>query len=219
MRVGLISDVHANLVALEAVLDAMPPVEEVWCAGDVIGYNPWPAACVERTRETCSAVVQGNHDRTVRTPERFSANRMAYAGLAYAKAELSAEQLAWLDDLPRECVIDGRFLLVHDHPRVRDRYVYPQEFSAIAESVDYDAVILGHTHVQGAETADGTLVVNPGSVGQPRDRDPRAAFAVLDTETVEVDLHRVEYDVERVREAITNAGIPERTGERLLTGG
>jgi diadenosine tetraphosphatase ApaH/serine/threonine PP2A family protein phosphatase len=128
-------------------------------------------------------------------------------------------QLAWLDDLPRECVIDGRFLLVHDHPRVRDRYVYPQEFSAIAESVDYDAVILGHTHVQGAETADGTLVVNPGSIGQPRDRDPRAAFAVLDTETVEVDLHRVEYDVERVREAITNAGIPERTGERLLTGG
>src|SRR6056297_3432373 len=112
MKVGLISDVHANLPALEAVLDDMPAVDRIVCAGDVIGYNPWPAECVERVRDVAAMTVRGNHDRTVETPERYRANRMAEAGLEHAKESLSADQRAWLDGLPRaETFAGDRFLL------------------------------------------------------------------------------------------------------------
>jgi putative phosphoesterase len=220
MRVGLISDVHANRPALEAVLDDMPPVDEVVCAGDVVGYNPWPADCVDVVRERARVTVEGNHDRNVETPERYRANRMAEAGLEHARDRLSESQLAWLRDLPdRATRYDDRLLLVHSHPTRTDEYVYPDGFPAVAAAADeYGAVVVGHTHVQHASIHDGTLVCNPGSVGQPRDGDPRAAYAVLDTESMTADLHRVAYDVATVREAVAAAGLPERTGARLERG-
>ena len=230
MRIGLVSDIHANLPALEAVLDDMPSVDALVCAGDVIGYNPWPVECVRVVREEADVVVQGNHDRVVETPERYAANRMAEAGLAYAKRHLSSEALEWLCQLPTETsVAGGRYRVVHSHPTREDAYVYPGEFPNMARYLDDgEGLVLGHTHVQGAERVEGHLVVNPGSVGQPRDGDPRAAYAVLDTEgdaggseaTAEdaIDLRRVEYDVERVVEAVEDAGLPERTGERLRGG-
>jgi putative phosphoesterase len=219
MRVGLVSDVHANRPALEAVFADMPSVDEVVCAGDVVGYNPWPADCVDAVRDRARVTVEGNHDRTVETPERYRANRMAEAGLEHAGDQLSPAQLAWLRDLPeRVRLYDDRLLLVHSHPTRTDRYVYPDEFPAVAEAVDCEAVVLGHTHVQHATVHDGTLVCNPGSVGQPRDGDPRAAYAVLDTASMTADLHRVDYDVAAVRAAVAEAGLPERTGERLERG-
>jgi len=224
MRVGLLSDVHANLVALEAVLDDMPPVDEVVCAGDVVGYNPWPGDCVDRVRAVAAATVEGNHDRNVGTPGRYRANEMAYAGLQLARTELSPDQRRWLDDLPdREVLLDGRLLLVHSHPDPgrAGRYVYPAEFPALAPYLDdHDVLVLGHTHVQHEERVDDTLVVNPGSVGQPRDGDPRAAYAVLDVvdDGVTVELRRVEYDVDRVQAAVEAADLPERTGTRLAAG-
>ncbi|GAB7008563.1 metallophosphoesterase family protein [Halorubrum trueperi] len=222
MKVGLISDVHANLSALEAVLNDMPAVDRIVCAGDVIGYNPWPGECVERVRDVASATVRGNHDRMVETPERYRANRMAEAGLEHAKASLSDDQLGWLRRLPRSAEIaGGRYLLVHSHPAPEreDAYVRPEEFSTLDRYMDeYDGIVLGHTHVQGARSVGDGEVVNPGSVGQPRDGDPDAAYAVLDTATGAVDLRRVGYDVDRVREAITDAGLPERTATRLYKG-
>ncbi|WP_418282674.1 metallophosphoesterase family protein [Halorubrum sp. DTA98] len=223
MKVGLISDVHANLPALAAVLDNMPPVDDVVCAGDVVGYNPWPAACLDRVREVASVTVQGNHDATVETPERYRANRMAERGLEHARATLSESDLAWLRALPRTATFDGgRYLLVHSHPSPdRDgAYVYPESFSTLARYLDdYAGVVLGHTHVQAAESIDdGRLVVNPGSVGQPRDGDPDAAYAVLDTDRNEVDLRRTAYDRDRVRAAVEEAGLPSRTAERLFEG-
>jgi len=220
MNVGLVSDVHANLPALEAVLEDMPPVDAVVCAGDVVGYNPWPAECVERVRGVADAVVVGNHDRTVETPERYRANHMAEAGLRRAKAELSDDQREWLASLPRRTEFgDGRYLLVHDHPERQDAYVYPEEFEAMGRYLgSYDGLVLGHTHVQHEAAADGKLVVNPGSVGQPRDRDPKAGYAVLDADAGTVDLRRVAYDVERVREAVAEAGLPAETGDRLAEG-
>ncbi|MWV64952.1 metallophosphoesterase [Halorubrum sp. JWXQ-INN 858] len=250
---GLIADVHANLPALEAVLEDMPPVDAVVCAGDVVGYNPWPAACVERVREVASVTVRGNHDGTVERPERYRGNRMAEAGLEHALATLSERDLAWLRGLPRTArIADGRFLLVHSHPSPEreDAYVYPEEFAALdrhLEAVDgvgdrggLDGAVLGHTHVQAARrTRDGRLVINPGSVGQPRDGDPDAAYAVLtvgdDREGVAgddrdgperstraadaaVDLRRVAYDVDRVARAVADAGLPERTAARLYEG-
>jgi predicted phosphodiesterase len=233
MRIGLVSDVHANRPALEAVLDDMPAVDEVVCVGDVVGYNPWPAACVERIRSVAAATVRGNHDRTVETPERYRANRMAEAGLEHAKRELSADQLAWLRSLPRATRFGGGdFLLVHSHPDPdhEDAYVYPSEFETLKPAIeaveatdDSDGgplagVVLGHTHVQGARWVGDRLVVNPGSVGQPRDGDSDAAYAVLETSEPAVDLRRVSYDVDRVIEAVDRAGLPSRTGERLTRG-
>jgi len=153
MQIGLISDIHGNLPALGTVLKDIPAVDIIVCVGDVIGYNPWPAECVERVRDVASVTVQGNHDRTVRTPERYRANQMAYAGLEYALAELSEDQLRWLDDLPRtEPVGEDRFLIVHDHPEVQDRYVRPHMFSSLWSYLDgYDCLVLGHTHVQHTE--------------------------------------------------------------------
>jgi len=233
MRIGLVSDVHANRLALEAVLDDMPAVDEVVCVGDVVGYNPWPAACVERIRSVATATVRGNHDRTVETPERYRANRMAEAGLEHAKRELSADQLAWLRSLPRATRFGGGdFLLVHSHPDPdhEDAYVYPSEFETLAPAIEaveatddgdggpLTGLVLGHTHVQGAQWVGDRLVVNPGSVGQPRDGDPDAAYAVLETSEPAVDLRRVSYDVDQVIEAVDRAGLPSRTGERLIRG-
>ena len=227
MRIGVVSDIHANRVALDAVLDAMPAVDGVVCVGDVVGYNPWPRECVERVRERGWPTVQGNHDRTVETPDRYAHNEMARAGLELARDRLTDDQRAWLADLPESRVeYDGRVRLVHSHPTNRGRYVYPSEFPALESALGpEDVLLLGHTHVPGDARVGDTLVVNPGSVGQPRDGDPRASFAVLTLPDAEesdagasVEHHRVEYDVERVQEAVREAGLPRRTGTRLSRG-
>ncbi|GAB3666667.1 metallophosphoesterase family protein [Halopiger thermotolerans] len=221
MKVGLISDVHGNRVALETVLEEMPPVDELLCAGDVVGYNPWPADCVDELREREVPTVMGNHDAAVAAETPFRFNGMARAGVEYAERQLSDDQLEWLADLPverTEC--DGRVKLVHGHPDDPDRYTrytYPEEFSARMLG-DEDVLVLGHTHVQGVRKYAEGIVVNPGSVGQPRDGDPRAGYAVVDLEAMTVDTDRVEYDIDAVQEAVREAGLPERIGSRLERG-
>lgn len=218
MKVGVISDIHGNIVALEAVLDAMPPVEGLVCAGDVVGYNPWPAECVEELRGRDVPTVMGNHDRAVVTGTGFGFNSMATAGVEYARDELTADQLSWLQSLPEErLVFDGRVKLVHGHPDDPDRYTYPGQFdeSLLGEE---DVLVMGHTHHQHHEIYPDGIVLNPGSVGQPRDGDPRAAFSVLGLDSLSVTEHRVEYDIERVQEAVRKAGLPAQIGQRLENG-
>jgi putative phosphoesterase len=220
MRLGVVSDVHANRVALDAVLDAMPAVDLLVNAGDVVGYNPWPAECVAAVRERSIPTVMGNHDRAVARSGAVRFNRMANAGVEYAREQLSDEERSWLADLPdRRTVADGRVRVVHGHPEDPDRYTYPDEFSPAMLDGE-DLLVTGHTHVQGHRTFDEGAVMNPGSVGQPRDGDPRAAYAVVDlsTDPPTVDERRVEYDVERVVEAVESAGLPRRIGERLRAG-
>jgi len=229
MRVGVISDLHANMVALDAVLADMPPVDALVCAGDVVGYNPWPGECVDALRAGGAAAeladpaedvptVMGNHDRMLARGANFGANGMARAGVAYAADHLSDDQREWIEGLPRDrYCFDGRVRVVHDHPEYVDRYTYPDQFSPGLLG-DEDVLVLGHTHVQGHRTFAEGVVMNPGSVGQPRDRDPRAAYAILDLDDLTVEEYRVEYDVERVVEAVEAAGLPRRTGERLRKG-
>ncbi|WP_436346258.1 metallophosphoesterase family protein [Natronorubrum sp. FCH18a] len=221
MKVGLISDVHGNRVALEAVLEDMPPVDRLLCAGDVVGYNPWPAACVDELRERDVPTVMGNHDAAVVGDAPFRFNGMARAGVEHARAQLSDEQRAWLESLPDErLACDGRVKLVHGHPDDPDRYTrytYPREFSPRLLE-DEDVLVLGHTHVQGVEQFAEGIVLNPGSVGQPRDGDPRAGYAVVDLEALTVETRRVEYDIEAVQEAVREAGLPDRIGTRLARG-
>jgi len=216
MRLGVLSDIHANRVALDAVFEDMPPVDGVVCAGDVVGYNPWPAACVDAVREQGIPTVMGNHDRAVASGTAFRFNGMAKAGVEHARSELDEERLEWLRSLPDERTVEN-VKLVHGHPEDPDRYTYPREFRAEMLGEE-DVLVLGHTHVQDHRTFDDGVVMNPGSVGQPRDGDPDAAYALLDTETLNVEERRVAYDVERVVDAVGMAGLPRRTGERLREG-
>ena len=218
MQVGVLSDVHANRIALDAVIEDMPDVEGLVHAGDVVGYNPWPAECVEQLQSLDVVSVSGNHDRAVATGTGFRFNSMAQAGVQYAISSLDDEHVAWLTSLPdSRRAFDERVRVVHGHPDDPDRYTYPDDVEADllgSESV----LVLGHTHVQHVEHFDDGVVLNPGSVGQPRDGDPRAAYATVDLDDGSVDLHRVEYDVERVVEAVEDAGLPSRIGTRLRDG-
>ena len=218
MEIGVISDVHGNTVALDAVFADMPAVDALACAGDVVGYNPWHAGCVEAVRERSIPTVSGNHDRAVASETRFAFNSMAGAGVAHARETLTEDQIEWLRSLPttrRE--FDGRVRVVHGHPENPDRYTYTEEFSPDLLGEE-DVLVLGHTHVQGHERFDEGVIMNPGSVGQPRDGDPRAAYAVLDLDDLTVTEHRVEYDIDRVREAVAEADLPARIGDRLAEG-
>jgi len=218
MQVGVISDIHGNKVALDAVLADMPPVDAMVCAGDVVGYNPWHAECVAAVREREIPTVMGNHDRAVAGGGAFAFNSMAGAGVEHARETLDEGEIEWLAGLPdRRRELDGRVALVHGHPEDPDRYTYPGEFGPHMLG-DETALVLGHTHVQGHAVYDEGVVLNPGSVGQPRDGDPRAAYAVLDLAEPSVAEHRVEYDVERVLAAVREAGLPERIGTRLAEG-
>ena len=171
IRVGLISDIHANLPALEAVLSEMPPVDMIICAGDIVGYNPWPRECLERVRSISSLVVQGNHDRNVDTPHRYEHNEMAHAGLELAQKELTDDTREWLAELPlRTEFVEGAYRVVHSHPDPNrlGSYVRPAQFPKMRPYLDeYDGIILSHTHVQHKATIDDWRIVNPGSVGQP----------------------------------------------------
>ncbi|WP_276258455.1 metallophosphoesterase family protein [Haloglomus litoreum] len=231
MRLGVLADIHANHPALEAVLADLPPVDGLVCAGDVVGYGPHPAECVERLREWDGRLVavQGNHDRAVAAGADIG-DGMAGAGVRHARAELDADALGWLDGLPAvRTAFDGCLRVAHGHPGDPDRYVYPSLFD---ESLlaDERVLVLGHTHVQASAAferagwagSERRLILNPGSVGQPRDGDPDAAYATLTLDgggaSPEVTLHRVPYDVERTVRDLRDAGLPTSAGERLRKG-
>ena len=218
MQVGVLSDVHSNRVAFEAVLDDMPDVDALVCAGDVVGYNPWPAECVELVREREIPTVMGNHDRAVASGTAFRFNQMAKAGVELARERLTDDQLDWLDNLPNERrEFDGRVKIVHGHPEDPDHYTMPDEFSPDLLG-DEEVLVMGHTHVQHHEEYAEGVVMNPGSVGQPRDSDPQAAYALLDLDDLSVEERRVEYDVAAVQEAVEDAGLPSKIGSRLEYG-
>lgn len=230
MKIGIISDIHGNRIALAEVLADMPTVDRLVCGGDVVGYNPWHADCIEAMRANESSLpegqwptepvptVMGNHDRAVAgtTPSGF--NRLAQAGAEHARAQLADDQLDWLADLPderREC--DGRVKLVHGHPDDPDHYTYPSEFGPELLG-DEDVLVMGHTHHQHHEVYDEGIVCNPGSVGQPRDGNHRAAYAVLDLDAMTVEDRRVRYDTSEVIDAVEDAGLPREIGFRLTQG-
>ncbi|WP_123535668.1 metallophosphoesterase family protein [Halosimplex salinum] len=234
MRVGVISDIHGNLVALEAVLEDMPPVDRLVCAGDIVGYNPWHAECVAAIRgegehglsdEAADVLpdgevptVMGNHDRAVAFDQAYGFNDMAATAVDHARETCSEDQLEWLGELPEQRVVcDRQMRLVHGHPDDPDRYTYPEEYSA--DMLGNEGVLVtGHTHVQGHEIFDEGLILNPGAVGQPRDGDPRAAYSLVDFDTQEIEARRVEYDVDRVVDAVREADLPLRIGTRLRSG-
>lgn len=238
MRVGLLSDVHANLVALEAVLGALGKVEALWVTGDTVGYGPDPSETLALLRERGALLVQGNHDRAVATGEGldFFHDRAAEAALLH-KEWLSAAERDALAALPTVHRVD-RFTLCHGS--LRDPLWEYVTNALIAQDTLARAATPfccnGHTHIpamfrkstagvrlvrpkQGEvyELNDRTLI-NPGSVGQPRDGDPRAAYAALDTDAGTVTFYRATYRVDETQRRIHARGLPEMFADRLAFG-
>ncbi len=218
MKIGLISDVHGNAPALKEVLRDMGDVEAILHAGDVVGYNPYPSIVIQKFRELDVRSINGNHDRALIGSSGFGFNTLASQGLKWTEKELTKQDIEYLKSLDTEMdFLDGEIHVAHGAPGHPDRYLYPEGFSQDLLG-DETVLVLGHTHIQGkSEFPEGT-VVNPGSVGQPRDGDPRAGYALLDIDGMDVDLFRVEYPVDEVADKIRSVGLPERLASRLYDG-
>ena len=241
MRVAVVSDIHGNIHALEAVLAALEPQEpdELWCLGDLGGYGARPNECCATIEARASVCLGGNHDLAVRgTIDLAEFSGDAGAAARWTRDVLSAESLAFLMTLEPQGERAGAALF---HGSARDpvwEYVLSDIVAtATLELTEAPVVLVGHSHVAlhvqldggaavGGLSPDGTeldlargrVLINPGSVGQPRDGDPRAAYLLLDLDASSARFHRVEYDVQRTQREIREAGLPETLAARLGTG-
>lgn len=237
MRIAVLSDIHSNLVALDAVLAHAGPVDAVWHLGDVVGYGPDPDGVVARLIEVGAIGVRGNHDAAaLGGPEIEWFNPEARAAAEWTRDTIDGTTRAWLSALPERHVAD-HLTLVHGSPRdpIREYVSTPDVALENLAVLETPYGLNGHTHVPiafclapddsmriVAPGDGGTLgldgqraLINPGSVGQPRDGDPDASYLVLDPETATVTWHRVPYDVAVVQAAIRAAGLPVRLADRL----
>jgi len=238
VTVALLSDVHGNLVALEAVLAALPPVEQLWVTGDTVGYGPDPSDVLALLRERGALLVAGNHDRAVATGAGLELfNHHAADAARLHTSWLSAEERDLLAALP-ETAERAAFTLCHGS--LRDplwEYVFtPGAAAACLERAATAHGCCGHTHVPAFFGGDGTplghvqpgdgasfdlpkrALVNPGSVGQPRDGDPRAAYALVELDASRVTFRRVRYDVAETQRRIHARGLPGILADRLAYG-
>jgi putative phosphoesterase len=222
----VISDVHSNLAALEAVLDDAGYWDASICAGDVVGYGPKPQECIDRIAFKGFNTVTGNHDRAVATVETDWFNDDAQEAIRINRGMLSPANLKWLGSLPTGLSheFDGVNVLVyHGSPtRPLTSYVFQTEAETHAEEylrqTGADVLILGHTHIPYTVQRGNRFILNPGSVGQPRDGDPRASYLILDTESLKADHRRVDYNIDATAEAIEAEGLPHRFAARLYSG-
>lgn len=243
MRIAAITDVHANLPALEAVLGAIDAsgFEEIWCLGDVVGYGAEPDACANLVRERCDVCLVGNHDLAVLGGlDIASFSEAAAEAVSWTRDNVSERTLAFLRELEpsRERRDVGLFHASPTDP-VWEYVLSSEQAEAGMDAHASRIALIGHSHValfftrpeQGAETrgaqasdsallelSDGEWLINPGSVGQPRDGDPRAAWLELDLEAETARFRRAAYDVERAAASIVSAGLPSRLAERLHGG-
>ena len=252
-KVAVISDIHGNLPALEAALAAIrrERVSEIVCLGDVIGYGPDPAECLERVWESCTVVIRGNHEEALLTPAvAGSFNPVARVALEWTRRNLRWEHLGMVKAMRSVFECGDRLTLIHDSPVPTSGggYLHDAVSASIAfRGFESRVCLVGHTHVPvafavpaGASAADlepadvetvslgeheawawptgGRAILNPGSVGQPRDGDPRASFGVLDLDRGTFGVRRVEYDVVRAQAGLRRAGLPSPLVERLALG-
>ena len=235
MRTGILADIHSNVVALDAVLEhaAGEDIGRWFCLGDVIGYGPDPGPCLARLREIGAVSVQGNHEAAYLGLETGPFNRIADAAIQYCRRILTPEERSQVEEFA-DTLSEGTDLgFVHGSIFDRDEYLFQRsQMVATLSAQPTWITFFGHTHQQllfDGETLVGgpasveldrgeRYIVNPGSVGQPRDGDPRAAYAWIDTETDELELLRVAYDVQEVVRRVENVGLPSYLGERLFQG-
>jgi predicted phosphodiesterase len=243
MRIAVIADIHANLEALESVLGRIAEltVDDIVCLGDIVGYNANPNECVDIIRSKKIVSVLGNHDVAVsgrEEPDRF--NALAQSAVFWTREHLTLENRLFLRNLPPETWV-GDFILVHGSIHDTNRYLLSRDaavdnFHLLAGlSGDLKLCFFGHTHIsmafidlQGSISSDRSTelflssgmryLINPGSVGQPRDGDPRASFLVYDTNDRTVRFFRVEYDIKKCQDKVVQAGLPPQLAWRLKHG-
>ncbi|GAB4448597.1 MAG: metallophosphoesterase family protein [Chloroflexi bacterium OHK40] len=243
MRIVVVSDIHSNLVALETVLAAAGSHDALWCLGDTIGYGPRPNECVALMRQHAAVAITGNHDLAcLDRIDLRDFNPDARKANIWNGAQLSDENRAWLESLEPAATIDSRFILAHGSPRepIWEYLLSPEQALANFEHFSQEVCFIGHSHVQlgfrlrpGFERCerflpdrsrtvqlDGTTryLINPGSVGQPRDQDPRAAYAILDSDAGTIRFNRVEYDIQKTQRQMVEAGLPGALIRRLEFG-
>jgi diadenosine tetraphosphatase ApaH/serine/threonine PP2A family protein phosphatase len=239
MRILVFSDIHSNLTALEAVLAAAGNVDAYWCLGDLVGYGPDPNECIALVRDLPNLVcVRGNHDAaTLGEVDQNTFNHEASLAITWTKRNLNAESQEFLLSLPERLVIDD-ITLVHGSPRnpVWDYIMDAMTAERMFQFFDTRICLVGHTHVPAiwkeieSESPKGLVldyqkvkiltksILNPGSVGQPRDHDPRAAFAIFDPQESLWELRRVPYKIPEVQARIKKSGLPWRHALRLSEG-
>src|SRR5215469_6229716 len=246
MRYLIVSDIHANLTALDASLEAAKGRwEKAICLGDVVGYGPDPNEVIDRVRSIDAVTIRGNHDKAgsgLANAEDF--NPVARAAALWTRRQLRPENQEWLENLPQGPLSVDNFCIVHGAIRDEDEYLFApaQALDSLADA-RAPVTFFGHTHIQGGFTmhddkvsvlhfkpSEGqlfaklaiepgtTYMVNPGSVGQPRDGDARAGFAIADLPNNSVELWRVPYDVEAVQRRMEASGLPEPLIARLSFG-
>ena len=244
MRVAILTDIHSNLPALEAVLSEVDDagLESRWCLGDVVGYGAQPDECTRLVSERCELSLVGNHDLAVTgeiDTEVFSAS--AAAAVDWTRANCEPSTVEFLKGLKPENA-DREVGLYHASPRdpVWEYVLAVDQARECMAEQSGRVSLIGHSHVAlwfsdgpglpgsqgGGQAEDGReldisehrWLLNPGSVGQPRDGDPRAAWLELDTDSWKATYHRVAYDVDRAAEAIRGAGLPELLADRLYVG-
>jgi predicted phosphodiesterase len=237
LRLLVVSDIHSNHAALRAVLDDAAPWDHCICAGDIVGYGPDPNECIGALRDNGFGCVMGNHDHEVITgdassqegaPDKFRFNPRAASAIEINRRLLTHDSKAYLQGLPSSMRLnfDSVYLAAfHGSPRAPlMEYVMPEEAKMrapqlIAES-ECNLLVLGHTHKPYAVEHGDALLLNPGSVGQPRDGDPRASYATVEITEGKLMpyIHRVKYDIERTQEKMRKLGLPEPLATRLGQG-
>jgi len=246
MRLAIVSDIHANLPALEAVLADLEEVgvDETWCLGDVVGYGADPDACTALVREHCARSLVGNHDLAVLDAlDASTFSPAAAAAVRWTQDTIKPETVEYLSSL-KPADEEAEVALYHASPRdpVWEYVLWPDQAADCIRSQRRRISFVGHSHValffvvgsddgdeveaRGAQAGAGTMLdvsgdrwlINPGSVGQPRDGDPRAAWLELDTERWTASFHRVEYDIDRAANSIMATDLPEHLARRLYVG-
>lgn len=232
MKIAIISDIHSNLEALETALDAIQArgVDATYCLGDVVGYCSDAAACVDLVRAHCEGVVRGNHDEAVALNRGISVlPRDAQEAAMHNREQLSREQLEYLAGLPLRLVV-GDCTFVHASPQAPEQWQRLETYTAAQSQFnhfDTSVCFIGHTHVPAIMAnrlgvlrvrPGARYLINVGSVGQPRDMNPRLCVAFFDTESFEYELVRLHYNVERAASKILAADLPPSLADRLKAG-
>jgi diadenosine tetraphosphatase ApaH/serine/threonine PP2A family protein phosphatase len=239
MRILVLSDIHSNLVALDTVLTDAGAVDRVWQLGDIVGYGPDPDGVVARLREIGAIGVRGNHDAAAAGGHEIDMfNVDARRAMEWTRARITPATQSWLAGLPDVLAVDD-WTLVHGSPRdpMWEYITSAQVARANLARIDTPRGLFGHTHLplvfrehdgrietlspadEGDLPLDGRrLLANPGSVGQPRDGNPQASYAVIDTTAATLQWARVVYDIARVQAAMRTAGLPDRLAARLSFG-
>jgi putative phosphoesterase len=224
MRLGIISDVHSNMPALSEVLDFLRKEKagRIIHAGDVVGYNPFPNEVINAFIAASVHSISGNHDRSVISGDIGFFNDVAAEAVLWTRKELKKESLDYISNLrTRERIsVDGKTIaVIHGSPFDDDEYIFRDDANEkLLDKAAADILILGHTHVPFIKKLENGLIVNPGSVGQPRDGDWRASCMMLDIPGGDAEIIRLEYPVEETASRIRKANLPEILAERLKSG-